>query len=91
MDDGTDSIPRVLGMEDVDGLSDVPLFKRCIVLSLEEETIGLILLSEPQEGPQKAEAGIIMKLEGGESLIAAIGAAISACVTRRRRPTELDA
>lgn len=91
MDDGTDNIPRVLGMDDVEGLSDVPLFKRCLVLSLDEEEIGLILLSEAPEGPPRAEAGIIMKLEAGKSLIEAIGAAMSACVTRRRRPTELDA
>lgn len=91
MADPTASLPPVSGM-DVDGRDDVPMFKRCLVLSLDETEIGLVLMTDAPEGESpRAKAVIIMKLDGAKTLIESIGTAMRACAARqRKRPTKLD-
>ena len=88
MADPTASLPPVSGM-DVDGLDAVPVFRRCLVLSLDETEVGLVLMTE--DAVPAAKAVIIMKLDGAKTLIESIGTAMRACAARRRRPTDHDA
>lgn len=91
MTDPTTSLPPVSGMA-VDGLDAVPVFKRCLVLSLDETGIGLVLMTDATEGKApRAKAVIVMELDGAKTLMESIGAAMRACVARRRRPAIHDA